>query len=242
VAQKVLLVDDVNMFLELEKSFLQRSAVNVLTARNGKEALSACRNERPALVFMDLHMPVMDGAECCKAIKKDPALSGITVVLITTEGNEAGRQLCLEAGCDEFMTKPLDRHLFLEAARRLVPGIDRREKRVECRVKLKFRTFGITFSGVTADVSRNGLYLASTLDIDRDAEIDLVFALPEPVGTIIHTRGRVAWLNTAKSRKKVSLPEGFGVEFLSISEEAARELDRFLDLELTATSRAWKAS
>jgi two-component system, OmpR family, alkaline phosphatase synthesis response regulator PhoP len=242
VAQKVLLVDDVNMFLELEKSFLQRSAVNVLTAHNGREALALCQKERPALVFMDLHMPVMNGAESCKAIKSDPSLAGTNVVLITSEGNDAGKQICVDAGCDEFMTKPLDRHLFLEAARRLIPGIDRREKRVECRVNLKFRTFGITFSGITADISRNGIYLTSNLDIEKDAEVDLVFALPEPIGSIIHSKGRVAWTNTNKCRRKVSLPEGFGIEFVSLSEEAARELDRFLDLQLTATSRAWRVS
>jgi two-component system, OmpR family, alkaline phosphatase synthesis response regulator PhoP len=107
MANKVLIVDDVNMFLELERDYLQLSAVNILTANDGKEALRICRSERPTLVFMDLHMPVMDGAESCRAIKKDSQLRDTQVVLITSESNQADRTLCIDAGCDDFLTKPL---------------------------------------------------------------------------------------------------------------------------------------
>lgn len=233
MAHKVLIVDDVSMFVELEKSYLQRTAVNVLVARNGKEALSICRTEQPALVFMDLHMPVMDGAECCKEIKRDPKLMSTKVVLVTSEGKEADRLICLEAGCDQFLTKPLDRTLFLDAARKLVPGIDRREKRLTCRINVKYRTFGITLSGFAADLSKNGLYLACDVEVQKDAEIDLIFALPEPIGAIVQAKGRVAWVNTKRSRRKPILPEGFGVEFTSLSEEASAQIGRFLDQQFT---------
>lgn len=235
MAQKVLIVDDVSMFIELEKSYLLRTAVTVLTARNGREALTICQAERPALVYMDLHMPVMDGAECCKAIKQDPQLKSTAVVLITAEGKAADQAICQEAGCDDFLTKPLDRSAFLEAARKLIPGIDRREKRIACRFNLKFRAFGITLSGTTADISRNGLYLVSDLNMEKDVEIDLIFALPEPVGSIIQTKARVAWLNTRKERNKPSLPEGFGIEFVGLSREAAHDLSRFLEQDRKVT-------
>ena len=133
MATTVLLVDDVSMFIELEKDYLQMSAVDVLTARDGKEALRICQTERPALVFMDLNMPVMNGADCCRAIKKDPQLRSTSVVLITSEGKDADRQLCLDAGCDDFLTKPLDRQIFLAAARKLLPSIDRRHQRAGCQ-------------------------------------------------------------------------------------------------------------
>ena len=229
------------MFIELQKDYLQLSAVNVLTAHDGEEALRICRAERPELVFMDLHMPVMNGADCCRAIKKDPGLSS-AVVLITSEGKEADRQLCLAAGCDDFLTKPLDRVVFLEAARKLLPAIDRRDRRGNCRFNVKFRAFGITLSGFTVNMSQNGLYLAADVEVEKGTQIELIFALPDPIGAIIQTQGRVAWMNTSKSRRKETLPEGFGVEFVSLPDEAREQVGRYLESLEASTSRAWKVS
>lgn len=241
MANKVLLVDDVSMFLELERSYLQLSAVNILTARDGKEALDICRAERPDLVFMDLQMPVMNGAESCRAIKKDPRLS-CPVVLITSEGKEADRQLCLQAGCDDFITKPLDRLVFLETARRLLPAIERREMRVNCRFNVKFRAFNITLSGFAQNLSQNGLYLVADIEVEKGSQIDLIFALPEPAGSIIQAKGRVAWLNITQQRRKTSLPEGFGVEFIALSVEAREQISRYIESLRNPTSPVWRAS
>lgn len=228
MTKKVLLVDDVSMFLELEKDYLQQSAVNILTARDGLEALNICQSQRPAIVFMDLHMPMMNGADCCRAIKKDQQLQSTAVVLITSEGKDADRLLCLSAGCDEFITKPLDREVFLATARKLLPAIDRRDRRVTCRLKVKYRAFGITLSGYIVNLSGNGVYIATDSHVEKGALLDLIFALPEPSGLIIQTKARVAWVNSKKTRQKPSLPEGFGVEIVSLADEAARELGRFI--------------
>ncbi|MCM0084437.1 response regulator [Geomonas sp. Red32] len=228
MAEKILLVDDVNMFLELEKGYLQHSAVRVLTARDGQEALNLCRQEQPGLVFMDLHMPVMNGADCCHKIKEDRNLKETAVVLITSEGKADDRKLCMDAGCDDFMTKPLDRLLFLATARRFLPEIERRDKRVPCNIKAKFRAFGVTLSGTLADISRHGAYISSDIDAEIGRMIDLVFALPDPIGTVIQAKGKIAWTNTAKRRVKPVLPIGFGVEIISIPKEAEADLARFL--------------
>jgi len=236
VAHKVLLVDDVTMFLELEKDFLSLSSVDVHIARNGQDALRVCQEHQPDLVVMDLHMPVMNGADCCLAIKKDPQLSS-PVILVTSEGKEADRQLCLQAGCDDFLTKPLDRQVFLEAARKLLPAVDRRDRRGSCRFNVKFRAFGITLSGFCVNLSQNGLYLAADVDLEHGAQLELIFALPEPVGSIIQAKGRIAWLNTTKSRKKSSLPEGFGVEFVGISDTDRERIGLFLSTLKGPTSQ-----
>jgi len=235
MTQKVLLVDDVSMFLELQKDYLQLSAVNILTARDGKEALKICQAERPVLVFMDLHMPVMNGADCCRALKENQQLKSTKVILITSEGKEADRSLCFASGCDDFLTKPLDRHIFLESARKLLPAIDRREKRVACHIKVKYRAFGVTLSGYIINLSQNGVYLATDQNLEQGAIVDLIFALPEPHGGIIQLRGRTAWLNSAKPGQSQSLPNGFGVEFVSPPEETSHELARFIKGELNIT-------
>ncbi|MBJ6802512.1 response regulator [Geomonas propionica] len=236
MAHKVLLVDDVSMFLELEKDFLALSAVDILTARNGVDALRICREQRPDLVIMDLHMPVMDGADCCRAIKKAPHLSS-PVIMVTSEGKEADRLLCLEAGCDDLLFKPLDRVIFLDTARRLLPAVDRRDRRGSCRFNVKFRAFGLTLSGFSVNLSQNGLYLASDMNLAEGTMLEMLFALPEPVGAIIQTKGRIAWLNISKARRKSALPEGFGIQFIGISDEDRERIDRYVST-LSPTSRA----
>ncbi|GAB7026781.1 response regulator [Geotalea toluenoxydans] len=224
---KVLLVDDVNMFLEIQKGFLQRSSVTILTARDGAEALAITRAKRPDVVFMDLHMPNMGGAECCTAIKADAALRSTTVVLITSVGKPDDEILCRKAGCDSFLTKPLDRNDYLELARTYLPQIDRREDRLRCSTKVRFTIFSASLSGEIHDISNHGAYIATDYNMEANAIVSIIFALPGD-GAIIQAKGRVAWLNTSSARKKKSLPEGFGVEFLDLSPEAKAALTSFI--------------
>jgi len=226
--QKVLLVDDVNMFLELMKGFLKLSSVHVLTANDGAKALEIARKERPALIFMDLHMPNMNGDECCARLKADPDLKSIPVIMITSDGKQDDMALCAKSGCDSFLTKPIDRHKFLECARRFLPSIDRRDKRVPCVTKVKYRAFGITLSGDVVNMSEHGVYVSAICEMEVGVVVDLVFALPDGKGSVVQTKGRVAWVNTGIERLKGSLPAGFGVEFTAMTEESAIAVRNFM--------------
>jgi uncharacterized protein (TIGR02266 family) len=228
---KVLLVDDVKMFLDLQKMFLQLSSVHVLTASSGQEAIEVARTERPALIFMDLHMPGMGGAECCAAIKADPVCKLLPVVLIASEGKAADHALCAQSGCDDLLTKPLDRDLYLETARKFLPAIDRRDTRVPCRTRVKFKAFGVTLSGEAMNISANGIYVIADYDVQIGTVLELVFALPDERGTQIQGNGKVAWLNSAKGRLKQGLPEGFGVEFIAIPDESRAALQHFVETQ-----------
>jgi CheY-like chemotaxis protein len=227
---KVLLVDDVEMFLELQKMFLKLSSVHVLTAKDGIEALRIAKKERPALIFLDLHMPNMNGAECCEKIKSDPLLRTIPVVMITTEGKEDDKALCSKAGCDGFMTKPIDRIIYLEMARKFLPAIDRRETRIPYRTKVKFRVFGLTLSGEILDISAHGVYMATDYEVNAETMLELVFAIEEMNGALIQARGRIAWINRKKEKNKLSYPAGFGIELVAATEESNRILKQFVEI------------
>jgi CheY-like chemotaxis protein len=225
---KILLVDDVTMFLELQKTFLKLSSVHILTAKDGVEALDAIKKERPSLVFMDLHMPNMDGAECCSRLKSDPEFKSVPIVMITSEGKDEDREICFRSGCDDFLTKPLDRVLFLETARKYLPAIDRRDPRIPCREKAKFKAFGVTLSGEILDISANGAYLAAEYEVEVGTVLEVAFSLSDEHRSMIKARGRVAWLNSRKSRKNQKVPVGFGVEFIALTEESRKALHRFV--------------
>src|SRR6266702_2625721 len=136
---KILLVDDVMLFLEIEKGFLVHSPVTILTAKDGVEALSLTRSERPDLVVMDLNMPKMDGVTCCSTIKSDPALGSIPVIMISNSSRPEDVETCWKAGCDDFMAKPLDGKLFLEKMHKFLPAVERRSARVHCQMPVTLR-------------------------------------------------------------------------------------------------------
>lgn len=218
----ILLVDDVRLFLEMQKEFLQYADVNVITAQNGLEALTVIRNQRPDLVFMDLEMPEMDGAACCRAIKSNPALAAIPVVMITAKGDETSQQVCRLAGCDEFLTKPLNRSIFLEAAGRFVVDLDRREKRKPVILSATIRSRGTSIASTLHNLSAGGAFVAAECDAEVGRIIEVSFALPD--GSSQECRAKVVWSQQA-GRKT---PRGFGIAFVLLPEEARKALERYL--------------
>jgi DNA-binding response OmpR family regulator len=118
--KKILIVDDeahIRMLIEQTLEDLEEDGVEFLTAENGEIALEMIQNERPQLVFLDVMMPKMNGMDVCKKVKKDLALPGIYIALLTAKGQELDRQKGQEVGADVYMTKPFDPEMILQKAR-----------------------------------------------------------------------------------------------------------------------------
>jgi CheY-like chemotaxis protein len=224
----VLLVDDVKLLLELEKNFLKHSALRILTASNGEEALKVAREEHPDLIYMDLNMPIMDGKSCCSIIKEDPELRSIPVIMVTTAGSQVDELRCREAGCDDYLTKPIDRRLFLDKGRRFLPSIDRRELRVTCMSEVAVINGIVIGNASCSDISVGGLYVAADRRPQSDGELKVSFILPGTDITI-KAKGRIAWDNSGLLRKKPRLPSGFGLEFTEIDTDAIKEIRHYVD-------------
>jgi CheY-like chemotaxis protein len=226
---KILLVDDVNLILELEKSFVKHLAVDVLVARNGEEALDVVRRTRPDLIFMDLNMPVMDGSTCCSILKVDPVLRVIPVIMVTTAGRPEDEELCRKAGCDDFVTKPINGATFLERTRAFLANFERRRQRMPYTITVEFLKDGELKTGQTADISSGGLFMATQ---DGEAPTDpvyLSFPLPGKDTLPIMAKGRVAWENHPEHPRKADYPPGFGIEFTGIDPFAASFIEAFIE-------------
>jgi putative two-component system response regulator len=119
-AGTVLVVDDVLANVELLKSLLGREGYTVLTASDGQQALDVVAREHPDLVLMDVVMPKLSGFEVCERIKHDKATRFTPVVLITALFDPLDRLKGINAGADDFLTKPLNAHELKARARSLV--------------------------------------------------------------------------------------------------------------------------
>lgn len=232
--KKVLLVDDVHLILELEKAFLKGLPVDILVARNGAEALEIVKRERPDLIYLDLNMPVMDGPTCCRVLKANPATRGIPVIMVTTAGREEDQLLCSAAGCDDFVTKPINNKIFLEKGRNCLADFERRKRRYNYTTDVQFLRDGEPRYGMITDISRGGLFIAVPSDVMPDDPIDLSFTLPhEGKNILVAARGRVAWENRPDSLKKPGYPAGVGVEFTDIDPSIIAMIENFFEESLS---------
>lgn len=108
MSARVLLVEDNEANADMLSRRLLRQGFEVLLAGDGLQALEMAVREHPDLILMDISLPKIDGWESTRRLKADPATAGIPVVALTAHAMVADRQKCLEAGCDEFETKPID--------------------------------------------------------------------------------------------------------------------------------------
>ena len=106
MSQKVLVADDEPFILRSLGFVLERAGFDVHVARDGEEALEQVRDLVPNICILDVMMPNRNGYEICEIIKGDPDLRHIHVILLTAKGQESAKQRGLDAGADEYMTKP----------------------------------------------------------------------------------------------------------------------------------------
>ena len=106
---KILIVDDEEKNLKLLGLILQSHNYDFETAKNGREALEKTKEYSPDLIFLDVMMPEMDGYETCRRLREDPATKFIPVVMVTALGDQESRNKGLEAGANDFLTKPVDK-------------------------------------------------------------------------------------------------------------------------------------
>jgi CheY-like chemotaxis protein len=203
--------------------------VAIFTASNGREALDVARRIIPDLIYMDLNMPEMNGIECCAAIKGDPVLCGIPVILVTTMGMDDSVEQCRRAGCDGFLTKPIDRKAFLDMGRSFLHNINRRERRTNCRVKALLKVNNSEYRSCTClDLNMRGAYIACEGAVSPEDKVEVNVMVSGNSNDLVEAWGRVAWVNSGSSRVKQQLAEGFGVEFLAITDESTGLIKQFI--------------
>ena len=105
---RILLVEDNEMNRDMLSRRLARRGFEVLIAENGQLGVDLTVSERPDLVLMDMSLPVMDGWEATRRLKADPNTSGIPIIALSAHAMASDRELALEAGCDDYDSKPVD--------------------------------------------------------------------------------------------------------------------------------------
>jgi two-component system, cell cycle response regulator DivK len=105
---RLLLVEDNELNRDMLSRRLRRRGYEVELATDGEEGIARARELRPDLVLMDMSLPVIDGWEATRRLKADPATAAVPVLALTAHAMSDDRQKALDAGCDDYDTKPVD--------------------------------------------------------------------------------------------------------------------------------------
>jgi two-component system alkaline phosphatase synthesis response regulator PhoP len=128
--KRILVVDDEIYIVHILEFSLTMEGYNILTAFDGEEALRVIEQERPDLVVLDIMMPKLDGYEVCRRLRKDERFATLPVILLSAKGRSIDREVGLQAGADDYITKPFSPRKLIEKIRELLEREENRLGRV----------------------------------------------------------------------------------------------------------------
>ena len=128
---KILLVDDEQDILEIVGYNLSQEGYQIVTAKNGKEAVAKAKKELPQLIIMDVMMPEMDGMEACEQIRKIPELSHTLITFLTARNEDYSQVAGFDAGADDYIAKPIKPKLLVSKVKALLRRLKEDEQNSE---------------------------------------------------------------------------------------------------------------
>jgi CheY-like chemotaxis protein len=117
---KILLVEDNEMNRDMLSRRLMRRGFEVIFAVNGQEGVDLAVSERPDIILMDMSLPVLDGWEATRRVKADDATSCVPIIGLTSHAMRGDREKAIEAGCDDYDTKPVEIERLIGKIERLL--------------------------------------------------------------------------------------------------------------------------
>lgn len=171
---KILVVDDEPDALEVLGFKLKEAGYTPVFAHDGAQALEVVRNERPALIVLDLMMPQVDGLEVCRILRRETATADIPIVMLTARAAEMDRVVGLEIGADDYVTKPFSpRELVLRIKKLLGRAATAGEQAAVLR-----------FGELTIDVPKHDVRIAGEAVTLTATEFKLLHLLAERRGRV----------------------------------------------------------
>jgi DNA-binding response OmpR family regulator len=217
--KKILLVDDAKVFLEVERALFLRTGAQIYTATTGAEALRLALNEKPDIILLDLVLPDITGDKVCMQIKTAPATSGIPIIMVTTISREEEMERCRRAGCDDYVTKPINYTEMLAKVAQILRIPHRVSRRVLVRMEINTDKETHVLYGSSVDLSISGMLIECTHVLRVGDPMVVRFFLPGR--SEILARGRIVRSQSAELRK---FRYGFQFEELADADREAISL------------------
>lgn len=118
--QKVLVIEDNDQNLYLVTFLLEKSGFAVIAARNGQDGINKACQENPALILLDIQLPLMNGYEVARKLRQIDAVQSIPIIAVTSYAMVGDREKALEAGCTGYMEKPINPSTFMDEVKQYI--------------------------------------------------------------------------------------------------------------------------
>ncbi len=192
----ILIVDDEPVGRETLEGVLIAQGYKLVFASNGKQALEKAAKFSPDLILLDVMMPGMDGLEVCQKLRKDPLLSEVPIIMVTALDDRDSRLQGIEAGADDFVSKPFD-HVELRARVRTITRLNRYRRLLSERVKFEWVAAQATDGYLIMDDNGYLLYANPKarlyLGLPTNQETPIPETFPELVKKQYHCEPQAAW-------------------------------------------------
>lgn len=227
--KKILIVDDSNYFQRLGESFLRRGICTILKAKNADDALKIIKDEHPHVVIMDLGMPGMKGDECCRVVKSDPSVKDIPIIMLANSWEKNAKERCIDAGCDDFISKPVNKARLYASIKRYVNIVERSQMRTPCNSEVSLSTDSGNSPGSLNNISEGGMFIRSADPLKVGAELDAVFKLNR-LGDLMKISGTVVRVVHNKAENSSISAAGMAVKFNDAPDEVKKRIKNFRKL------------
>ncbi|UCF81214.1 MAG: response regulator [Acidobacteriota bacterium] len=220
----ILLVDDSKLILQMEEAILGREQFDLFRATSGQQALDLVKRHKPLLVLLDFFLPDVNGDEVTKRIREDPETTHVSIIIVTMKGSDEQKEKCFKAGCNDFITKPINSGLLKLKVDRLVNIAPRTPYRILVKMSQagsEQRDFVFSSS---VNISETGMLVETDKKFDLGTEVDLQFYVTssrEPIA--------VRGLLVRYQKKGFRRANAYGITFSELSEENRKKIRALIE-------------
>lgn len=214
--QTILFADDNETFLMYVGLLAKRLGYQIYLARDGVEAIKVAKEKKPTMIFLDYHMPKIDGSSCLSIIRKDVDLMNTPVIILTASEQKDIDVEVEKLGCCRLLRKPVNIPEFHAAILQcLKAGYKRRNMRANLNLPVSVEDGKVKRDLTATALSHEGMFLRTAAPLDVGAEMNLVFSVDND--DPIELRGKVIYQSRIST--DVSAEPGMGVRFIDVPED-----------------------
>lgn len=218
---RILLVDHSRGALLFQETILRRRDTIIMTALAGSEALQKARSETPQLIMFGFDLFDMTAPEFCREIRADESLRHVSLLLVTDQEHSDHADLCLGAGCNDVIYKPLKRPELDQKVEKLTSIPVRRQLRTITKIEVSLEKNGRFILGRSINISANGMLLEIDRVLPGDGHIRLHFFLPgDPKALQLDADVLRAEFSGTMAK--------YGIRFTTMSPEDRERVERFV--------------
>jgi len=218
---RILLVDHSRGALIFQETILRRRDSAIFTALAGTEGLQKARSEKPHLIIFGYDLFDMSAPEFCREIREDETTRGTSLLLVVDREHQNHADLCLSAGCNDVIYRPLQRRELDEKVAKLTSIPVRRQLRTITKIEVSLEKNGRFILGRSINISANGMLLEVDRVLPGDGPVRLHFYIPgDP---------KPLQLDAAVLRAEFTgTMAKYGLRFVNVSEDERERIDRYV--------------